>query len=262
MNPIAYQDFLDELVSTLGADPRVLGLIALGSTADAASRDRWSDHDFWVITSPGAQSRYLETFSWLPQSERILIAVRHGLSHRTALYENKHKAEYAVFDSEEAVRGKIERFEVLIDRADIGRLAESIRLRTHEERASALSKPDMLEHLCLILWTACERRLRGEHLSAQRYDQFAVDAFLNLLVAHGRLGESQAADGLDARRRLEQREPELARELSRAVGLGPADAGVALIDLAEKELRPTAPGLAWQRASVVKRWLREAAEAA
>ena len=63
MDSIEYQRFLDELTSTLDADPLVLGLVALGSTADAALRDRWSDHDFWIITSPGSQSRYLDTFS-------------------------------------------------------------------------------------------------------------------------------------------------------------------------------------------------------
>lgn len=54
MDPVGYQSFLDDLVSRLEADPLVLGLITLGSTADETCRDRWSDHDFWVITSPGA----------------------------------------------------------------------------------------------------------------------------------------------------------------------------------------------------------------
>ena len=45
MNPTDYQFFLDELTSTLGADPAVVGLIALGSTADDSFRDRWSDHE-------------------------------------------------------------------------------------------------------------------------------------------------------------------------------------------------------------------------
>ena len=107
MNSIDYRSFLKELISTLEADPLVIGLIALGSTADAAYRDRWSDHDFWIITSPGSQSQYLDTFSWLPRADNILITVRHGFSYRTVLYGNKHKVEYAVFDPQEAVRGKI-----------------------------------------------------------------------------------------------------------------------------------------------------------
>jgi hypothetical protein len=258
MNPAAYQDFLNELVATLEADPVVVGLIALGSTADAASRDRWSDHDFWLITSPGSQSKYLETFSWLPQADDILMTVSHGCSRRTVLYGNQHKAEYAVFDSTEAPGGKIERFQVLIDRRGIGRLAESIRLETYKERDSALARPDLLENLCLLLLTARERWERGEHLSSQKYIQFSVDVFLDLLAAHDGLNRSQVADKLDARRRLEQMEPELGEGLGRMVALSPAEAGVALIDLARRELRASAPELAWAKVSVVRRWLQEA----
>jgi hypothetical protein len=169
-----------------------------------------------------------------------------------------HKAEYAVFDSEEAVGGKIERYRVLIDRGGVRELAESIRLQTHEERASALARPDMLENLCVLLCVACERWERGERLSAQRYIQFSVDAFLDLLVAHKRPGRSHVADVMDARRRLEQMEPELGRELGLIVSLTPAEAGVALLGLAQRELGTRAPGLAWEKVSAVKRWLQAA----
>lgn len=260
MNPSDYQNFLDELVSTLAADPLVLGLIALGSTADAASRDCWSDHDFWIITSPGSQARYLETFSWLPRADDVLLSVSHGPSRRTVLYGDRHKAEYAVFDPEEAVSGKIERFRVLIDRRDIGELAESIRLQTREERDATLARPDKLENLCLLLLTAHERWERGERLSAQQYLQFSVGLFLDMLAAHGVLNKSRAADELDTRRRLEQIEPGLGQELGRIGRLSPAEAGVALIELADRELRARAPQLAWEKVSVVRQWLQEAVE--
>lgn len=259
MESIEYEDFLDELSATLEADPHVLGLVALGSTADESSRDRWSDHDFWVITSPGSQSRYLDSFSWLPRAADILITVSHGPSGHDVLYADGHKAEYAVFDPEEAGRGKIERFRVLIDRADIAGLAGSIRLRTREERAAALARPDLLENLCVKLLTAHERWERGERLSARQYTQFSVNTFLDLLVAHGGLNRPRAADELDARRRLEQIEPELGRELGRIGSLAPAEAGVALIDLARKRLTERAPELAWDKVSVVRKWLQEAA---
>ena len=259
MDSIEYEAFLDELTATLEADPHVLGLVALGSTADESYRDRWSDYDFWVITSPGAQSRYLDTFSWLPRAGDILMTVRHDPSGRAVLYADGHKAEYAVFGPEEAVGGKIERFRVLIDRAGIGSLAESIRLRTREERASVLARPDLLENLCVKLLTAHERWERGERLSARQYVQFSVNTFLDLLVAHGGLNRSRAADELDARRRLEQAEPELGRQLERIRSLAPAEAGVALIDLARKRLEARAPGLAWDKVSLVRKWLQEGA---
>lgn len=257
MNPIDYQSFLDELISRLEADPLVIGLIALGSTADLNSRDHFSDHDFWIITSPAHQSTYLDSFSWLPHHNNILFTVRHGLSYRTVLYQSRHKVEYAVFDLEEATRGKIERFQLLIGRHDISTLAKSIQLQTRKDRDAALAKPDMLENLCLLLWTAYERWERGERLSSLRYIQFSVDVFLDLLIVHGRLRKAQVADRLDARRRLEQMEPKLGEEVGRIAQLSPAEAGVRLIDLAEKELRARAPELAWDRVVEVRKWLQE-----
>jgi hypothetical protein len=261
MDLIDYQCFLDELTSTLEADPIVLGLIALGSTADAATRDRWSDHDFWIITEPGSQSRYLDAVSWLPRAGNILITARHGFSYRAVLYGDKHQAEYAVFDPEEAVRGKIERYRVLIDRRDISNLAKSIQRQTWKERTSALVKPDMLENLCLLLWTAHQRWERGERLSAQRYIQFSIDVFLDLLIANNILMRLYTTDGLDARRRLEGIEPELGRELARIGLLTPAEAGVALIDLAQKKLMARAPELTSEKVLVVRKWLQDAREA-
>lgn len=255
MNPTAYQAFLDDLVSILKADPNVLGLITLGSTADATYRDRWSDHDFWIITTSGAQRKYLDSFDWLPDANQILITVRHGASYRTVLFQTRHKVEYAVFDREEAARGKIERFEVLIDRQEIRSLAESIMLQTSRDRNEALTKPGRLENLCLLLWTAYEKHERGEILSEQRYLQFSIDQLLDLFLVYGQIDQSQLADKLDPRRRLEQVAPALARQLRRIVEVGGPKAGLGLIQLAEHELRSKAPNLAWDRALVIKQWL-------
>ena len=74
--------------------------------------------------------------------------------------------------------------------------------------------------------------------------------------------KAQVTDALDTRRRLEQIEPELAQELARIVLLVPAEAGVELIDLAQRRLRARAPELAWEPTSAVRKWLREAASAA
>ncbi len=260
MDAVEYQGFLDELRATLEADPLVLGLVALGSTADETYRDRWSDHDFWVVTSRGAQARYLDTFSWLPRAADILMTVRHGRSYRSVVYADGHQAEYAVFDTEEAAGGKIERYRVLLDRGGVGDLAESIRLETRKERTSAPTRPDLLENFCTLVLTACERWRRGERLSAQRYVQSSIDRLLDLLAAHGGLDGTRAADGLDPRRRLEQTEPQLARELERIVSLAPCEAGVALVDLARGRLMMKAPGLAWEKASAVRRLLREIEE--
>ena len=88
MSPNAFQNFIEQLQARLDADPRVLGLVLLGSTADASYRDAWSDHDFWVITETGAQGVYLDTPAWLPDAASILLTARHGISYRTVLYRD------------------------------------------------------------------------------------------------------------------------------------------------------------------------------
>src|SRR5437773_1874120 len=102
MDERAYEAFTDQLKDGLMDDTRVVGLITLGSTADVTQRDEWSDHDFWVITHPGAQSYFRDEAGWLPAAEDILLTARHGLAYRTVLYRNRHKIEYAVFDRTEA----------------------------------------------------------------------------------------------------------------------------------------------------------------
>jgi len=259
MNSTAFQNFIEQLQARLEADPRVLGLVLLGSTADSSYRDQWSDHDFWVITETGAQGPYLDASAWLPDAGSILLSVRNGPSRRTVLYRGGHKVEYAIFDPAEAdAGGKIERFRVVIDRAGVAELARAIRDRAHRERAEAVARPDNLENLCLLLWTAHERSLRGERFSAHRYLLASADTLLDLLVFHTDLASAPAADRLDPRRRLEQLRPELAAELQRVLPLPMPRAGVELLDLARRLLQTAAPGLAWEQAAVVRRWLDEA----
>src|SRR5262249_57449789 len=113
MDLASYEQFTSELHDRLAADPRVLGLLALGSTADASCRDQWSDHDFWVITEAGAQEPYLNSTDWLPRPEAILLRVCHGRNYRTVLYRDGHHVEFAVFDPTEAPQANVNRFSAL-----------------------------------------------------------------------------------------------------------------------------------------------------
>ena len=258
MEQSAYSDLLERLRARLEADPRVLGLVLLGSTADESYRDPFSDHDFWIVTEPGAQCDYLDTHAWLPDADKILFSARHGASYRGALYRNRHKVEYAVFDMEEATRGKIERFHIAFDRGGVAELARAVREQSHRERAEQLARPDTLENFCMLLWTARERSLRGESLSAHMYLLAAFGALLDLLVAQ--TPSAPQADRLDPRRRLERLWPETGRELNHILSLPQRQAEVALFDFARRVVRPVAPDLAWAEAETVGRWLEEDGE--
>ena len=254
MNANEFDDYTERLRVSLESVPEVLGLIVLGSTADATLRDEWSDHDFWIVTQLGKQDTLVEDLSWLPDHENIALIVKHLPHGRNILFHNRHKVECAVFDATEVSTGKIARYRVLIDRDHI---AEMIATIHDDTRRLAQVKPDALENLCVLLWSACERHFRGELLSARQYlDGFAFDRLLGL-ISNNEAGDERK-DVLDPRRRLEQRSPELAAQLLAARDKPIPEAALQLIEIAERELKPKAPSLAWDKLSMVRDWISEA----
>lgn len=251
MDAAGFDNYTERLRGSLEAKREVIGLVVLGSTADATLRDEWSDHDFWIVTETGAQDALVEDLSWLPDHQDIGITVSHKPHGRTIVFRNRHKVEFAVFDVTEVNTGKIDRYRVLIDR---GRVAELIAAVHDETRQQAQSKPDALENLCVVLWSACERHMRGELWSARQYlDGFAIDRLLSL-ISNSESGDERR-DTLDPRRRLEQSSPELAMELMVARHQPVPEAALHLLEIAERELKPKAPALAWEKVAMVRDWI-------
>ncbi|MCP4416424.1 MAG: hypothetical protein GY805_07370, partial [Chloroflexi bacterium] len=70
MNLNEFEQYNEQLRQKLADDPRVLGLVALGSMAQQDFQpDEWSDHDFFVITIQGVQEDMRQDLSWLPQAD-------------------------------------------------------------------------------------------------------------------------------------------------------------------------------------------------
>jgi hypothetical protein len=251
MEAAAFNIYTEQLRASLESRTEVVGLVTLGSTADASLRDEWSDHDFWVITKPGVQDSLVEDLSWLPDHQDIAITVRHGRHRLTMVYRNRHKIEFAVFDAAEARTGQIERYKILIDHAGIAELIESIH---QNSLAQAQVRPDAVENLCVVVWSACERFARGELLTARQYiDGFAVNRLLSLLSSHDEANGNR--DALDPRRRLEQRSPKLAAELLKTGRESIPQAGLHLLEIAERELKVKSPTLAWETVTLVQGWI-------
>jgi lincosamide nucleotidyltransferase B/F len=253
-----FDTFTDRLRVALESSNEVLGLVTLGTTADSKLRDEWSDHDFWVITKPGAQDSLLNDLSWLPNSNNIAVTVCHGPRRRTVLYHDRHKVEFAVFDVNEAHEGKVQGYRVLIDRDRITELIESIYQETLKQAQLSQTRPDALQNLCVVVWSACERHSRGELLSARQYiDGFGVNQLLNLIDAC----ESETFDGtrdeLDPRRRLELRSPKLAAEILTIHEEPALIAALRVLEIAERELKPKAPTLAWDKVAMVSEWIKD-----
>ena len=256
MDAAQFDNYTERLRVSLESFREVLGLVVLGSTADPTLRDEWSDHDFWIITELGAQGALVEDLSWLPDYQDIAIAVKHGPHRRTFIFRNRHKVEFAVFDTTEVNTGRVERYRVLIDRDRVAELMAAVHDETQQQ---VQARPDALENLCIVLWSACERHMRGELLSARQYvDGFALDRLLSL-IASSEAGDERK-DALDARRRLEQRSPELAAELLALRHQSVPKAALQLLEIAERELKSKLPTLAWDKVTIVRDWISEMLE--
>lgn len=235
-------EFLDALLATLDADPDVVGLVLAGSSADWSRRDRWSDHDFLMVTVDGVQEHYRTDLSWLPDHQDIgwwFRETAHGLK---VLYRSGLLLEFAVFDRAEFATCTLDRYRVALDRCapgepDVPSIAEVA--AGVQGRSTAIPPVDpvsTLRHFLALVYVGTGRARRGERLSANVFlRDYATLALLRLLQSLDH-GATSGSDRLDPWRRVEGTWPDVAAELDAALA-GPVDGvGPALLDVAARAL--------------------------
>jgi hypothetical protein len=237
-----YRAFTEALQAKLADTPHVIGLVAVGSMAERDyAPDEWSDHDFFVITETGEQEALRRDLSWLPDRERIVLFFReteHGLK---VVYDNGHLLEFAVFDTDEIALAGINRYRVLLDR-------EGVEAKTADVQAHPREQPSdefLFGMTVASALVAAGRAQRGEVLSASFFLIWTLKHLTGLLARAVPSDDASILDDLDSLRRFERAYPELGAELAAIVRRAPDDAAVALLDLAERELRPRRPELEW-----------------
>ncbi len=234
MNPEEHRRFTERLVETLAGDARVLGVVALGSTAEGA--DRYSDHDLFVVAEPGHAEALRATQSWLPDPSRIVLAFRETAHGVKVLWDDGHLAEFAVFEPGELALARAERrWRVLLDRADVAARMASVERATAEAlRAGAPAAAWHAGQFLTQLLVGVARWRRGERLSAR---QFVTRAALAHLVPLLDVGNAEGGGpSIDPLRRFETRHPAAGAALDAALRLDPPAAAAALLDLAERAL--------------------------
>jgi len=216
--------------------------------AEPTWRDAWSDHDFWVVTRPGRQDGLLDDLGWLPNSDTLLVRARHGSRHYSVLYRSGHRAEFAVFDPEEAATGTVTVYHVLFDRADVAAAVAHAREHRLPQPWSEARGVFIFDNFLILLCTAVARWHRGEQLSARRYlDQFALDSLLALVLA-----DSTDRDPIDPRRHIERRHPRLVQGLESLACRPVPEKAIAMLDLAEQTLMTSWPSYPQSRAAEVR----------
>lgn len=258
-----YRAFTAALTETLARDPRVVGLIALGSMAEQDyAPDRWSDHDFFVVTEPGAQEAFRRDLSWLPDHQRIAFWFRENIHALKVIYDTGHVMELVVFDEAEIEQAYANRYRVLIDRGDVTRRMAAAAARTAERQQQAGDDAVDLGQFLVNLVVGVGRYYRGERLSGHTFVKvYAQDHLLRLLAKYVPAPQHSLLDNLAPSRRFELVYPQLSTDLDNIALLPPPAAAVRLLDLAERGLLDRMPDFPVAGLAVVRRFLNDAAAA-
>jgi hypothetical protein len=242
MEQQAFEDYSRAFVQALAAFDNVLGVVALGSTADPRIRDSWSDHDFAVVLRDGDPGQFLDDVSWMPEAEKIIASAQHGGIYNVAVYDDGHKVEYLACNEATASSITVTKFLILLDRSGVGRRIEEARLLTFAHQQAISEEACDPINLAIVVLTAGQRVQRGELVNATGLLAAAADMALKMLAA---TQSWELTDPLDPRRRLEQLRPDVAKELSGILTTSPDDAAHRLLRLVETTIRPKTPTWDW-----------------
>jgi lincosamide nucleotidyltransferase B/F len=255
-----YGAFTTALTANLSRNDRVIGLVALGSMAQQDYQpDKWSDHDFFVITEPGAQEAFRVALDWLPQSENIVFHFRETQHGVKVVYNNGHLLEFAVFDPAELNLAKVNRYRVLYDRSNtLAAQLETLKMSSPPTDAprNAADDYNRFGQFLTNLLVGVGRYRRGEKLSGHQFVKlFAAEQLLVLLQAYVPADRHALLDNLNPWRRFERVYPDLGDALNHALSLEVPEAALALVELAERELASRLPNYPAQAIAVLKELL-------
>jgi hypothetical protein len=254
-----YRAFTAALTDTLAQDPRVLGLIALGSMAEQDYLpDQWSDHDFFVITVSGEQEALRTDLSWLPGYRRLAFWFRETPHALRAVYDSGHLLEFVLFDKEElTAHARINRYRVLLDRSNIAALAADVAERTAQEAAGgSVDDRLLLGEFLTNLMVGAARFWRGERLSGHLFvKSYAMELLVRLVVKRIPAERHALLDNLAPTRRFDWVYPVLATGLDEAANLPPPEAAQRMLDIAEHALRGALPAASHEQFAVARRYL-------
>lgn len=255
MQSDAYRRFTAELTDWARRSPEVVGLVAVGSTAAVThDPDEWSDHDVVVVTRPGAAAALLESPTWLPDADRIVLWHRETVDGRAAVYDDGHLVELAVLEDGAIPDFGLNDHRVLVGPPDlVEALAGMERDTTRRTAGDDPSGARRFRQIVVQLVIGLGRDARGETLSAhERVRGRALTDLLSLVRDFLPPETDAPLDNLDAYRRIEQAHPTVARRLTAALD-GPVPvAAEALLGILEDELGVVVPGVSPEALAAVR----------
>lgn len=249
-----FEDFLSDLRARAQADPDVVGLVGLGSTAERDRVDEWSDHDFALVTRPDSQERFRAGTDWLPDAESIALRLREHHGGGKVIYDDGSVLEFGVADLADLAGWSANAYEVLYDDGGVA-----------EAMVAVAAKPlpagefDDARDAGLVLTQiliGVGRARRGELLSAgQSIRSEALGYLLGILGRRVPATGPQRLDSLDPRRRFETAHPIIAARIDDLLTRRPEQCARALLDLTEELLAPGWPDFPHRGIAAVRRRL-------
>ena len=209
---------LDDIAAALRQSGHAQALIALGSVGLERHRlDQYSDLDFFVIVDPGYKARCIDSLDWLEAAHPLAWHFRNTVDGHKALSRDGVFCEFAVFEPQELAAIPFAPGRVVWRRPDV---AESIAIPRRPLPEARLPDEGWIVGEALsCLYVGLQRWHRGERLSAARMVQgHALDRLVELdALRFTHTPPPVSVDPFSLERRLEQRQPDLARELPRLV---------------------------------------------
>ena len=232
-----FEGLLDELRATAEADADIVGLVGMGSTAERDRVDEWSDHDFALLTAPGAGERFRQSLDWLPGAGGIALSVREHHGGMKVIYDDGRVLEFGITDLAGLHGWHANAYDVLYDAGGVADAMAKV-----VARPLPTGGPDDVRDVSLVLtqlFIGVGRARRGELLSAGNSIRSEAVAYL-LPVLGRRIGASgpERLDNLDPRRRFEAAHPDVGARIGELLTLRPEACARALLELAEELLAP------------------------
>ena len=214
-----YRKITEHLIAIAESDERMIGLLALGSMADESRVDEWSDHDFWIVASPESVEDVRNDIGWLPDGDRIALWFAETEHGRSAVYDDGHLLEYAVFAPTELEVASANDYRVLVGDGEIEQLMYDVVARTETRAADRRAgQKTTMGRLVVNLVIGLGRYARGEYLSANEHIRgHALLHLARLLGDHVESPEAALLDDLDPFRRFEKVHPVLGKQLETAL---------------------------------------------
>lgn len=207
----AFLEFQDSLKNSVSKRPEVLGLVFLGSSAAIERVDEHSDHDFFLVVTPGAGEQYRKNLDWLPDYQEILLSPRETAHGLKVVYRNLRLLEFAVFEDQELELASANDFAVVLDKTNITQRMQAIAARSSPRDIDPEAE---FELFLALIQIGLGRFRRGEVIASEQHlKSYAVEKLIKLIRHYKPLSKPRA-DSLNAFRRFELDYPNLARDIN------------------------------------------------